>query len=69
MIDEETKADIRRRLNEAKADRSPMDATLLALHYSAESDDEHKELVRFICQEAQKTGASIKGCHSAARRS
>ena len=65
MIDEETKADIRRRLHEAKADNAPTDATLLALHYNANSDDEHRELVRFICQEAKKAGASIKGCNGA----
>jgi hypothetical protein len=64
MIDEETKADIRKRIHEAKADSAPMDANAFALHYNAESDEEHKELVDFICQEAREAGASISGCDS-----
>jgi hypothetical protein len=62
MVDEETKADIRNRIQEAKADNAPMDAMAFALHYQAQSKDEHKELMEFICREARKSGALIKGC-------
>ena len=48
MIDEKVKADIRKRLHEAKADSAPMDAMAIALHYKPSSDAEQKELGRVL---------------------
>lgn len=62
MIEEKTKADIRRRLHEAKADNAPMDAMAIALHYNPSSEVEQKELEEFVCREAHKAGALIVGC-------
>lgn len=63
MITEETKSDIRKRLREAKADNAPMDANAFAVHYETESEVARLELLEFICEEARKTGAYIRGCH------
>lgn len=62
MISEETKADIRKRLHEAKADNAPMDAMAIALHYKPSSEAEQRELEEFVCREARKAGALIVGC-------
>jgi hypothetical protein len=62
MIDEETKADIRRHLREAKAGNAPTDAMAFAGHYSPKSEAERKELVAFVCREARGMGALIVGC-------
>lgn len=62
MIDEETKADIRRRLQEAKAGNAPMDAIAMAQHYKPNSAAEQKELEDFVCREARKTGTLVVGC-------
>jgi hypothetical protein len=62
MIPEETKADIRKRLQEAKADNAAMDAMAFALIYEPNSVAEQKELEAFICREGRRMGALIGGC-------
>jgi pimeloyl-ACP methyl ester carboxylesterase len=44
MIDEETKADILKRIREEKSDHAPMDAIASPLHYKTESDDRPSEI-------------------------
>jgi len=62
MIDDGTKSDILNRLREAKADNAAMDATAFAAHYETETEVARLELMEFICQEAKKAGAYIRGC-------
>lgn len=62
MIDDETKAEIRRHLQEMKAGNAPTDASAFARNYEPKSEAEQKELVEFVCREARKMGTLIVGC-------
>jgi len=60
MIDEETKADIRRRVHEAKSAGRVMDVMSISLLYPEGWPE--KELDNFICDEAGKAGIRMFGC-------
>lgn len=60
MIDEETKTDIRRRVENAKSAGGNMDVMAISLLYPEGWVE--KELEDFICDEARKVGVQMFGC-------